>query len=47
MKIYMTPQMEIQVIDAQDVVCTSGNQPVNGVSVGDGGNDIQNWYIQF
>lgn len=47
MKSYITPKMELQCVDAEDIVRTSGNQPVNGVSVGDGANDIKNWVFQF
>ena len=47
MKSYITPKMELQILDAQDVICTSGIQPTNGITVGEGGNDINNWYFQF
>ena len=47
MKSYTTPKLELQIVDAQDIVRTSGVKPTNGVSVGEGGNDINNWYLQF
>ena len=47
MKLYIAPEMELQIIDAQDIVCASGNQPAPGISVGNGGSDIKNWQFQF
>ena len=48
MKSYVPPKMELQIIDAQDIVCASGGaQPTNGVVVGDGGKDINNWYFDI
>lgn len=42
MKNYHTPYIDLLILDAQDIVRTS-NQVLNGISVGDGAGDIQNW----
>lgn len=42
MKTYITPKLEIQLTDCQDIVCGS-----RGVSVGNGGSDIKNWSWQL
>ena len=44
MKTYVNPKIELQIVDEQDIVRTSGNQPSNGLGVGNGGSDIPNWY---
>lgn len=44
MKKYHTPYVELLTLDAQDIVRTS-NEILNGMSVGDGADDIQNWYF--
>ena len=41
MKGYLKPNVEIIITDAQDVVCAS--IPDMGMSVGNGGSDINNW----
>ena len=38
MKIYTTPKFEFQAMDSHDIVCGS-----SGVSIGNGGSDIENW----
>ena len=38
MKTYQAPKIELQKIDSHDIVCGS-----NGISIGNGGNDIGNW----
>ena len=42
MKNYFAPNVEIVLIEDQDIVCTSFGIP--GMSVGNGGTDINNWY---
>ena len=44
MKPYSSPCVDLLILDAQDVVRTS-NELLNGISVGDGANDIKNWYF--
>ena len=39
MKHYFAPNAEVILTEAQDVICLSG-----GMSIGDGGKDINNWY---
>ena len=39
MKHYFTPNAEIIFTEKQDIVCLS-----TGMSVGEGGDDINNWY---
>ena len=38
MKAYHTPKIDLQITDSHDIVCGS-----NGISIGNGGNDIVNW----
>ena len=42
MKQYNSPRVDLLILDTQDIVRTS-NQIPNGISVGDGANDIQSW----
>ena len=42
MKNYFAPKVEIITTDEQDIVRTSSIIP--GVSIGNGGTDINNWY---
>ena len=42
MKNYLRPNVEVIITDVQDVVC--GSVSDTGMSVGNGGGDISNWY---
>ena len=44
MKAYFAPDVEIVRLEEQDVVCVSRPEE-EGLRVGNGGDDINNWYF--
>ena len=47
MKQYMIPTIDLQAIDAEDIVCTSSQDPERpiGVTLSNDSNGIQNWHL--